>query len=233
MQAKMKSAPARGSGSRDQDAALGTKQPEGGRDHDENAQPRDLTGGPENGVGRDSETKPEDRGVRCCRLQGAKAAIETDEHGEQAKDVAHVGDGEQKVERRESQGESGDDCVAFGDAATDQGALKEKSGCQGYEERAHTYGSEGEAEELDEGSAEVELPANHGRRPPVVDDVSGGGEGLCHEDIGAVVRDTHVDVGTADEFADQHAESAEKSWKTEFSHDVQRPFQARSLADLR
>jgi hypothetical protein len=51
--------------------------------------------------------------------------------------------------------------------------------------------------------------------------VSGGGEGLRHEDVGAVVGDTHADVGTADEFADQNAEGAEDGWDAEPAGELQ------------
>jgi hypothetical protein len=47
--------------------------------------------------------------------------------------------------------------------------------------------------------------------------VAGGGEVLGHEDVRAVVADTHGGVGAGDEFAEQHGEGAKKRWDAEMS----------------
>ena len=86
------------------------------------------------------------------------------------------------------------------------------------EQGAHADGGEGEAEELDEGRAKEELPAEDGRRPAVVDEVAGGGERAGHHDVGAVVADAHLGIGTAYELADEHGERAEESRNTEPAH---------------
>ena len=59
------------------------------------------------------------------------------------------------------------------------GRAEEGTPCHGDQHVAAAYGGEGETEELDEGGAEIELPAEHGGGPAVVDDVAGGGEGCA------------------------------------------------------
>ena len=54
----------------------------------------------------------------------------------------------------------------------------------GDEDGAHAHDGVGEAEELDKGGGEDELPDKHGCGPAGVEDVAGGGEGVGHYDVG-------------------------------------------------
>ncbi len=202
-------------------AAVGLKEPERGGEKDEDAEPGDLAGGAAEGVGEDGEAEPGDGGAGRGGEEGAKAAVEAEEDGEEAEDVGHVGDREHEVERREDEGEGAEGGVALGDAGEREGALEEEGECHGDQHGAASDGGEGEAEELDEGGAEVELPAEHGCGPSVVDDVAGGGEGAGHEDVGAVVADAHVGVGAGDEFAGEHGEGAEDGREVEATGELQ------------
>ena len=53
----------------------------------------------------------------------------------------------------------------------------------------------GEAEKLDEESAEIELPAEHRGRPAVISDVAGGGEDAGAPDVGPVIVQAHLEDG--------------------------------------
>ncbi len=44
---------------------------------------------------------------------------------------------------------------------------------------------------------------------------------MCHEDVGAVVGDSHLDGGPADELAEEHAEGAEDGGDTEPADELQ------------
>ena len=182
----------------------GREEPQGGGNHDEDAEPGDLAGGSAEGVGGDSEAEPARWRRSVWRLQGAQAAVEAEDDGEEAEDVRHEGGREHEVERGEDEGEGAEGGIALGDPARTRVRCRTKARTW-REERAQAHGSEGEAEEFDEGGAEVELPGEHGCRPAVIDDVAGGGEGLRHQDVGAVVGDAHVGEGVADEFAEEHA----------------------------
>ncbi len=82
------------SGAGEEDSTLGSQQPEGGGGHDEDAEPCDLAGGSADGVGGDGEAQPSYGGAGRGGLQGAKAAIQADDNGEEAVDVGHKGDRE-------------------------------------------------------------------------------------------------------------------------------------------
>src|ERR1700761_4131608 len=98
-------------------------------------------------------------------------------------DVTHKGDREQQVERGENQSEGADGCVALCAADEDQDALQEKGQHDCYKQRTHADRRERESEELDEGSAQVELPEEHGGGPAVVGNMAGVREGFGEEDV--------------------------------------------------
>jgi hypothetical protein len=131
------------------------------------------------------------------------------------------GQREKEVERGEDEGEGTDGGVALGDAGGDESPLQEEGHEHGDEEGAHANGGKGEAEEFDEGGADVNLPAQHRGGPSGVDEVAGGGEGACHHDVGAVVADVHGDVGVADEFAEEDSEGAEKGRELKTAGELQ------------
>ena len=187
----------------DDDATVCAQEPDGRGNHDEDAQPGDLSRRAADGVGGDGEAEPGDGGARGRGLERAEAGVETDDDGEEAVDVGHEGDREHEVERGENEGEGRDGCVALGDVATGENALQEEGEGGGDEHGAGADGGKGEAEDFDEGGGEVELPGEHGSGPAVVGDVAGGDEVLDHEYVGAVVIDAHGDEGVADELAEE------------------------------
>ena len=81
----------------EEDATAGAEEPEGAGNHDENAEPGDLARGTDQSVGDDREAEPENRGAVGGRLESPKTGVEAEDNGEEAKDVAHVGDGEHEV----------------------------------------------------------------------------------------------------------------------------------------
>ena len=81
---------------------------------------------PQTALVDDGEAEPGDGGAGGGRLQGAEAAVEAEDNGEEAEDVGHVGDREHEVERGEDEGEGAEGGVALGDAGADEGALQEE-----------------------------------------------------------------------------------------------------------
>jgi hypothetical protein len=144
-------------------------------------------------------------------LQGAEAAVQADDDGEEAGYIAHEGDGKHEVERRKYKREGAERGVALGDAGSDEGALQKEGERHGNEQRAATDDGEGEAKKMNKGFGEIELGCDHGSFPAVVRQVTGLREGLRHEDVGTVISDTHGRVGAADEFAKEHCQGAEQS----------------------
>jgi len=209
-------------GSGEENAAAGAQEPKGGGQHDEDAEPGDLARGSEDGVGEDGDAEPGDDTAIGRGLQRSETAVEADHDGEEAGDVGEEGCGEDEVERRENEGEGSEGGVALGDIGADENALQNEGHDDSNEDGAHANDGVGEAEELDEGGGEDKLPDEHGCGPSGVEDVAGGGKGVGHHDVGAVIGDSHLCEGVADELAEEHGQRAEDGGNAEPSDGVQR-----------